>query len=274
MERQLFYRYQYDGSFSGFLCCVFESYSKKEIPCAFSSGEDMQMALYPQRIIETNREHALRVYRALRGKISPEAQNLVACGFLSCSPERDKVLYRFIRRGFETGGSIMRQFSHPDVEPLMNIARAAGNEAQLLRGFIRFSEVGGAFAAEIEPKNRVLPLLRKHFCARYADEIFMVYDCTHREALLYRPGHWAIIPLEEFQMADPDEKEKKYRRLWKRFYDTIAIEERYNPACRRSHMPKRYWNKMMEFIPNIQSAGADAPPLGVPSGKPVPVRRP
>ena len=151
MERQLFYRYQYDGSFSGFLCCVFESYSKKEIPCAFSSGEDMQMALYPQRIIETNREHALRVYRALRGKISPEAQNLVACGFLSCSPERDKVLYRFIRRGFETGGSIMRQFSHPDVEPLMNIARAAGNEAQLLRGFIRFSEVGGAFAAEIEP---------------------------------------------------------------------------------------------------------------------------
>lgn len=274
MERQSFYVYQYDGSFSGFLSCVFESYLKKEIPLAFSAGEDVQTALYPSRVIETDRAHAQRVYRSLGIKISPTAQNLVARGFLSCSPEREKILYRFMQRGFEVGSAVMGQFSHPDVEPLMKIARYVSNEVELLRGFVRFSEVGGALAAEIEPKNRVLPLLRQHFCARYAGEVFMIYDRTHREALFYRSGQWAILPLEGFKMAGPDKKEAEYRRLWKRFYDTISIEGRYNPKCRMSHMPKRYWNTMTEFIPNIQSAAADVPPPAAPGGKPVPVKRP
>ena len=26
--------YRYDGTFQGFLCCIFESYSRKEIPAA------------------------------------------------------------------------------------------------------------------------------------------------------------------------------------------------------------------------------------------------
>ena len=33
-------------------------------------------------------------------------------------------------------------------------------------------------------------------------------------------------------MAPPDETKAAYRILWKRFYDTIAIKERYNPKCR------------------------------------------
>ena len=29
---------------------------------------------------------------------------------------------------------------------------------------------------------------------------------------------------------------------------TIAIEDRYNPKCRMTHMPKRYWENMTEFL--------------------------
>ena len=31
--------FQYDGTFEGFLCCVFESYVNKEFPIAFSGDE-------------------------------------------------------------------------------------------------------------------------------------------------------------------------------------------------------------------------------------------
>ena len=117
----------------------------------------------------------------------------------------------------------------------------------LLRGFVRFSDIGGVLAAEIEPKNRVLPLLRGHFCQRCHDETFFLYDRTHREALFYADGHSAIVPLEEFVMAPPDETEKRYRRLWRCFYDTIAIRERENPKLRMSHMPKRFWPLLTEF---------------------------
>ena len=48
-------------------------------------------------------------------------------------------------------------------------------------------------------------------------------------------------------MARPDEKEAQYRRLWKTFFDTIAIRERRNPRCQRSNMPLRYRSTMTEF---------------------------
>ena len=100
---------------------------------------------------------------------------------------------------------------------------------------------------EIAPKNRVLPLLRPHFCARYPEESFVLYDRTHREALFYRPRRWAIVPLEAFHAAAPGREERDFRRLWRRFYDTIAIEGRENPRCRMTQMPKRFWGTMTEF---------------------------
>ena len=42
-------------------------------------------------------------------------------------------------------------------------------------------------------------------------------------------------------------EELQYRRMWRKFYDTIAIAGRENPKCRMSHMPKRYWDNMTEF---------------------------
>ncbi|MFQ7855321.1 MAG: DUF4130 domain-containing protein [Eggerthella lenta] len=35
--------------------------------------------------------------------------------------------------------------------------------------------------------------------------------------------------------------------MWRRFYDTIAIEGRENPRCRMTQMPKRFWGTMTEF---------------------------
>ena len=72
-------------------------------------------------------------------------------------------------------------------------------------------------------------------------------------------------------MAPPDETEAKYRLLWKRFYDTIAIRERENPRCRMTNMPKRYWGTMTEFqdasyfIPQSSPAAVSAP--GAPDGR-------
>ena len=57
----------------------------------------------------------------------------------------------------------------------------------------------------------------------------------------------ASIPMEELTPPPPDRTGAEYRALWKRFYDTIAIEGRLNPRCRMSHMPRRYWENMTEF---------------------------
>ena len=79
--------------------------------------------------------------------------------------------------------------------------RQLSGEVEQFRGFTRFSDFDGVLGAEIEPKNRVLPVLRRHFCERYHNETFFLYDRTHREALLYSGGVSRIVPLNHFEMA-------------------------------------------------------------------------
>ena len=261
--------YYYDGSFEGFLCCIFDSYVNKEIPTAICPDEYATPTLFATRSIVTDQNHANRVFRKIV-KCSPYAAELLHKGFLTCIPEKELYLYRLVAKLLKEGPGFLRNFSDETLYPVITAVRHLNGEAHLLKGFVRFSELGGVLGSEIEPKNRVLPILRGHFCARYRDEIFFIYDRTHKEALFYAAGKAVIRPLESFQMAPPDETEANYRILWKRFYDTIAIKERYNPKCRRTNMPKRYWNTMTEFQDESyfkpQSSPAAVPAPGAPAG--------
>ena len=257
--------YRYDGTFEGFLCCVFDSYVNKEYPAGFQEAEEN--SLFPARWVETDPRHAQRVLASL-GKIHPYARELVVKGFLTCAPEREKILYRFMHELYEVGRPLLRRLSGEPVLPLLKAVRHLEGEVHLLKGFVRFSEFQGMLAGEIRPKNRVLPLLRPHFCDRMYNETFLLYDRSHREALLHRPGQWAIFPMEEFRMAAPEAEEAQYRRLWKRFYDAIEIKERHNPRRRMSHMPKRYWETMTEFQEETYFlAGGGRPQESLPSGE-------
>ena len=77
--------YEYDGSFEGFLTCIFESYAQKEVLTAISCGEDIPFTLFPVRTVLTDRDHAARVYRKVV-KLSPEAADLLRRGFLPAGP--------------------------------------------------------------------------------------------------------------------------------------------------------------------------------------------
>lgn len=239
--------YLYDGSFSGFLTCVFEAFTHREAPACFFTPEDARLSLWPEREVTTDESCAKRVYQSLASKISRDAQRFVSRGFLTCLEERELHLWHFICYGYEAGASVMGALTDDRVAPLWKALGHLGRELEHLKGFVRFSQQGDILAGEIAPKNRLLPLLRPHFCSRYPDESFVLYDQTYHEALFYRPAQWTIVPLEDFKLGRPDQQELDYRRLWRQFYDTIAIEGRYNPKLRRTHMPKYFWANMTEF---------------------------
>jgi len=268
--------YQYDGSFEGILCCIFESYTQKELPTAIVCDEELEPCLFEIRRITTDREHAGRIYRSLR-KISPDVCPFLRRVYLTALAEKELLMYRFVAKLYREGAPLLRRFTDNDYEPLLKAVRHMNGEAHLLKGFIRFSEFDGVLASEITPKNRVLPLLRSHFCDRYRNEAFFIYDKTHAEALLYSRGVSRIVPLEAFSMAPPSAEEATYRLLWRRFYETIAIRERENPRLRMSNMPKRFWDNMTEFqtdgslIPPPEGSPADAALPAAPAAKPAPV---
>ena len=267
--------YQYDGSFDGFLCCVYESYTQKERPTAILCDGDDEPGLFEIRAVMTEREHAQRVYRSFL-KISPGVGAFLRRAFLTCMDDKEMAMYRFIVKLYREGAPLLTRLNDETYHPLRKAVRHLSGEAEALRGFVRFSELGGILGAEIEPKNRVLPILRSHFCDRYRNESFFIYDRTHREALLCSGGVSRIVPLEHFEMAPPDETEADYRRLWRRFYDTIAIRERENLKLCQSNLPKRYRNTMTEFqgeahfTAHMQGEAAVFPAHGAPAAIPAP----
>ena len=196
--------YAYDGSFAGFLTCVFASYAHREEPMSFSTPEDGRISLWPERTVDTDETRAQRVYRSLAPRLGQEGRRLAVYGFLTCLEERELHLWRFLRLGYDRGPWVVRDLTDDRVAVLTRAVGHLTGEAHLLKGFTRFSEQEGVLVGEIAPKNRVLPLLRPHFCARYPEESFVLYDRTHREALFYRPRRWAIVPLEAFRAAAPD----------------------------------------------------------------------
>ena len=171
--------YEYDGSFEGFLTCIFESYAQKEVLTAISCGEDIPFMLFPVRTVLTDRDHAARVYRKVV-KLSPEAADLLRRGFLTCLPDREMHLYRLVVKLLEEGPRFLRDLSDETLYPILRAVRHLNGEVHQYKGFVRFSDLGGVLGGEIEPKNRVLPLLRRHFCDRYRNERFFLYDRTHQ----------------------------------------------------------------------------------------------
>ncbi len=246
MNTQADQTYYYDGSFDGLLCCVFESYDKKEIPIDILLDSSAPQ-LFAGRSIPTDLHKSGRVLASIPKKIGPAALNFVRHAFLTCLPRKELYILLFLRLGYRHGPAVMNMLTDGVVNTLFKAVNHLNRESHLLKGFLRFSVYSGVLVGEVAPKNFVLPLLTQHFCERYPEERFLIVDKTHGMGLLYQPYQAQVVPVADLELPAMDEDEQTFRELWQLFYDTIAIRERYNPACRMSHMPKRYWKYMTEF---------------------------
>ncbi len=238
--------YTYDGSFDGLMCCVFESYFHKEEP--------FDIRLYDAHInlfeclkrVETDLAKAERVRRGIVAKISYQALKMVQMGYLTDATQKEMLIYRFLRLGFEHGKKTVSMLADDRVHGLYRAVRNLTNESHKFLGFVRFSAYDQVLVSVIEPQNYILPLISEHFCERFSGEKFMIYDKSHQMALIHEAGEATLIDVDELTLPDPSEEEQEFRRLWKQFYDTVAIKERNNPRCRMNHMPKRYWAHLVE----------------------------
>lgn len=252
--------YAYDGSFEGLMCCVFESYEQKEIPSVIRPPGVEQSLFDTAKWIEMDEHKAERVYNSIPLKISSQAQELVKLGFLTCAPHKELLIVHFLRLGFKVGSKVMTMLTDDTVNSLQKAVHHLTSESHKFKGFVRFSVYGEVLVAVIEPKNFVLPLLSLHFCDRFRNEAFMIYDKTHSMALIYQSQKAELMFVDELTLPEVDSTEVEYRRLWKQFYKTIAIEGRNNPRCRMTLMPKRYWGQMTEFQGQVAETATEIPP--------------
>lgn len=60
--------YCYDGSFDGLMCCVFDSYTRKEVPSDIVTKENQQLTFNEVHDVITDEAHADRILRSIPKK--------------------------------------------------------------------------------------------------------------------------------------------------------------------------------------------------------------
>lgn len=149
--------YLYDGSLAGFLTCVFEAYTHREEPADFTPFDQACASFYAQRSVETDRAKAQRVYRSLEAKLGKTGKDWLLRGFLTCLPDRELWLWRFLRLGYKRGPGFTRDLTHPVVNQVHKAVQALSSEAHLFTGFVRFSQLEGVLVGTITPKTGCCP---------------------------------------------------------------------------------------------------------------------
>ena len=239
--------FTYDGSFEGFLSAVFDAFAMKALPAEVLAFDDMEPTLLKVHPVETDFEHAKRVLNGIEKKLGGSVLNMVEKAFLFDGEGKENAILRFIWKAFKEGRSTGNKIGDEDVNRVFKMCVAVNNEAEHLRQFTRFSDSNGALIAVIHPKHFILPLIKSFFCNRIKNEHFMIFDAEHGAALFHTPQKTAIIPVESLEIP-ADTEDRFYSELWKSYYRHIAIGGRYNPRCRMTHMPKRFW----QYLPEVQ----------------------
>lgn len=189
--------------------------------------------------------------KAVRQRISPAAYEKVYLASLGRDADRANWIYRFLASGFRYGDAVMEMHHLEEVDRLFRICRFVQNESHLLTGFLRFSRTKeDLLIGRIGPKNDVLPLLARHFSARLGGENWLIYDEGRKKAALHPAGGTWFLLHEEDGLQDKlawKTDEEEYQALWRTFHEAVAIPERTNALCQRTHLPLRYRPYMTEF---------------------------
>lgn len=181
-------------------------------------------------------------------KLGAETEYLVSRDFLSGQEDKELLLLRFLHLAFALGPGTVKREGHPVVAPLYAMKKSLDWEVDKFQGFVRFEEHDGMLGAVIHPKNYILPLLRPHFCGRFPEEDFMIYDAVHQAVLLHEKHGTRLLELAApLELPPPSAREQQFQALWTQFYKTLEIKARHNEKGRMTHCPKRFWADMVEM---------------------------
>lgn len=218
--------YSYDGSFEGFLCCVFESYDKKETPLEVHSKKNGQISIFQNYDVPTDLTKANRVKKSIPKQMGFETMAFLRSAFLTCLEHKELHMLKFMYLGYKHGKKTIDMLSDDTVHILQKAVKHLYNEVHEYQGFVRFSLHKELMLATIKPKNCVLSLLGPHFSERFPHEKFLIYDQTHHMIYAHEQGKVWVADDADITLPEIDEEESYYRDLWQMFYDTIAIKER------------------------------------------------
>lgn len=249
--------FTYDATFPGLMTSIFQAYARKELAADIIAEDRFQQQLFAEAVhIETNKAEADRVLKGINKRASGSGTWLYHI-FLTEQPEVERLIFHYVKRQMATDADVREDATDPKIRDLQLLKKKMGREVHRMHAFVRFQETpDGMFVGLINPDFNCLPLLGKHFGARYPAMDWLIYDTSRHYGLHWDPGQKkaAFITLtndsnsrlrhlsEELLSTE----ETGYQDLWKAYFKAVDIPERRNMPLHVQHVPKRYWKYLIE----------------------------
>lgn len=239
--------YLCDDSVEGIFTAIYKAWKAGTSHTDVRIRDNSSISFFEDYIeVETDKTLSEKVASSILRKLSFEVYTNVYYTCLSDDENKASYIYRFLQKAFKYGSSIINKLQDNDVNFIYKLHRAVGNEAGRYREFTRFEELeNGVLAGRIEPKYNIVPIIADYFADRMHNEHWIILD-TKRSISAVHVAHKGYALTDQITETDLlnfsglSEKEADFQALWKRFFDTIAIEERINPNLQRSLMPLRF----------------------------------
>lgn len=249
----------YDGSFEGFLSCVFYVFEYNLNDVTIQHESVVQNGLFSENeTVVTDKEKSDRVWKGLKKKASALSTTKIYYAFLSEQLGVENILLDYIQYIFKSKEKVDTDFTYASALKTSQIAKSVGREKHRMEAFVRFRLTKDAiYFASIAPDFNVLPLISKHFKRRYADQKWVIYDIKRQYGLYYDLQKLAFISMEfpsdfDFSKTNEDyfaEEEFEFQNLWQNYFNSTNIKERKNMKLHIRHIPKRYWKYLSEKQP-------------------------
>ena len=246
----------YDGSYDGFLTCVFQIFEQQLDVHNISVENLMQASMFGvSEIVLTDPEKAERVKRGLKKRISASGNKQLYWAFLSEMSGIEMNLLQYIKLAFNSNNFSSTDYGNHIVLKINQIAKQVHREKHRMEAFVRFKLTHDEiFFASIEPDFNVLPIILDHFESRYADQKWIIYDLIRNFGIFYNLEETIYINLnfdesfsaEKNNLSIYKASEIEFQKLWKEYFASTNIKSRKNMKLHLQHVPKRYWKYLTE----------------------------
>lgn len=248
----------FDGSWTGLLTAVFEAFERKIFKAKIISQQYYTENIFDTPIqVESQSHKAERVWKGLNEKLDTTSKKHFFYTYLSEQPDAFQHLFDYAVYIFTSKENVSKNYGHPDVLAISQIAKNVSRESHRMKAFIRFERWNDlTYFALIQPDFNVIPIIAKHFKNRYADQKWIIYDKKRHYGIFYDFQNIVEVSFDFvdrqyqssllIQAVEADPLQEKYELLWKDYFKSTNILERKNMKLHIKHVPKRYWRFLTE----------------------------
>lgn len=208
--------FTYDGTLEGLLCVYIKCISMKVRPLDIKPDLMVSGKPFEDRylFVRTNPGLADRMYRYMGECASAEIQQMILDCFLTSLPNMEIDLYDLICRAIRFGARVAEDYEDETSRRIQMAIRDLYRESQTLAGSVDFQDEDGVSVLEINPRNRVLPLIRHKILNDPKYDDLLAYDRRHGLLLLRTGSEDELLDIRRLPIPSVRGPREVYDAFW------------------------------------------------------------